>query len=154
MKWVSADMEMYMKAREFVDTVVVPLIPMTLKGDIIPTVEMGEFISILASELEREYKGRLIVLPAFTYLKDEDPSTLINRVNLWNNTFLEDGIKNVVLLTSDTDWKLNEKDIQATLLWVPSISFKDLDKKYIEQMVKSQMKSIHTIVINLWKKEN
>ncbi|EKN67338.1 Protein of unknown function (DUF2487) [Schinkia azotoformans MEV2011] len=154
MKWVSADIEMYMKAREYVDTVIVPLIPITFKGDMIPTVEMGEFISILASELEREYKGRLIVLPAFTYLREEEPSTLINRVNLWNNNLLQDGIKNVVLLTSDSDWKLNEKDVQATLLWVPSISFKDLDKKYIEQMVKSQMKSIHSLVINLWKKES
>ncbi|HHW35929.1 MAG TPA: DUF2487 family protein [Bacillales bacterium] len=154
MKWISADIEEYIKAREYVDTVIIPLIPITFKGDMIPIVEMGEFISILTSELEREYKGRLITLPAFTYLKEEEPSTLSNRINLWNNTLLQAGIKNVVLLTADPDWKLNEKDVQATLLWVPSISLKDLDKKYIEQMVKSQIKSIHSIVINLWKKEN
>ncbi len=31
-------------------------------------VEQGEFIELLSMELEREYKGRVLLLPAFTYL--------------------------------------------------------------------------------------
>lgn len=153
MKWIRTDIEMYMKAKEYVDTVVVPLLPITLQGDMISTCEMGEFISILSNELEREYKGRIIVLPAFTYLKQEEMSVLIGRLNTWNHTLTAEG-KHVLLLTSDPDWKLNEKEIEASLLWVPSISFADMDKKYIEQMIKSQLKPIQTIVMNLWNKEN
>ncbi|HHY73182.1 MAG TPA: DUF2487 family protein [Bacillus bacterium] len=153
MKWISTDIEMYMKAKEYVDTVVVPLVPISLQGEISTICEMGEFITILSAELEREYKGRMVLLPAFTYLKNEETTALIERINLWNRTLVDSGVKHVILLTSDPDWKLNEKDVQATLLWVPSISFHDVDKKYIEQMLKSQLKPIQTIVMNLWMKE-
>ena len=151
MKWARQDLEMYIKAKEFVDTVVVPLIPISLGEDIIQVCEMGEFISILSTELEREYKGRMVVLPAFTYLKQEDSKSLVDRTNGWYQALLAEGVKYVILLTSDPDWKLNEKEVQASLLWIPSISFNDVDKKYIEQMIKSQMKSIQAIVMNLWK---
>lgn len=154
MKWISSDIEMYVKAKDFVDTVAVPLIPISLKEDIVAACEMGEFISIMSTELEREYKGRLIVLPPFTYLKQEDTSALIERLNYWCSTLMSDNVKHVILITSDSDWKLNEKNVQAPLIWIPSISFAELDKKYIEQMMKSQMKPLQSTVMTLWKKED
>lgn len=154
MKWTRSDVEMYIKSREFIDTAVIPLIPISLHDDAVPICEMGEFISILSIELEREYKGRIIVLPAFTYLKQEDTESLIERINKWNSALLGDGVKHVLLLTSDSDWKLNEKDLHAGLVWLPSIALNDLDKKYIEQLMKSQLKQFQSIVMNLWKSED
>ncbi|NSL52281.1 YpiF family protein [Calidifontibacillus erzurumensis] len=153
MRWTSQDIKMYMQAKEYIDTIVIPLIPISLQNDASEICEMGEFTSILASELEREYKGRLLVLPAFTYLREEESFSLIERLNKWSQKLDGEGSKHVLFLTSDPQWKLNEKDLLGTLIWVPSISFTDLDKKYIEQVVKSQLKSIQTVVISLWGKE-
>ncbi|WP_017755567.1 DUF2487 family protein [Calidifontibacillus oryziterrae] len=153
MRWITKDIEMFLKAKEYVDTVIVPLVPITLSGDVKPIVEMGEFISLIATELEREYKGRLLVLSAFTYLKNEEYASLCERLNVWYKHLTAEEVKHVVLLTADPDWKLNEKDLEATLLWIPSISIYEIDKKSLEQLVKSQMKQIQTIVMSLWQKE-
>lgn len=154
MKWISTDIDMYMKAKEYVDTIIVPLIPISLEDNATSICEMGEFITIMATELEREYKGRILVLPSFTYMKEENPTELVQRLNKWHDALLNGGVKQILFLTSDPDWKLNEKDLEGTLLWVPAISIQDVDKKYIEQMIKSQMKPLQTIVMNLWKKES
>lgn len=154
MKWISTDIDMYIKAKEYVDTILIPLIPITLKKDVKSAVEMGEYITIMSTELEREFKGRLLALPAFTYLKEENAAQLKDRLNNWYANMNEEEVKHILLITADPDWKLQEKELEATLLLVPSIPLDEIDQKYMEQLVKSQMKQLKTIVMNLWQKED
>ena len=64
MKWVSQDIEMFLKEKQYVDTAVLPLLPVSFGDDIKQSVAMTEFISLLSVQLERQFRGRLIMLPA------------------------------------------------------------------------------------------
>ena len=68
MKWIVKDVEQFEQAREYVDTGVIPLLSISAAKEMKMVVEQGEFIELLSTELEREYKGRVLLLPAFTYL--------------------------------------------------------------------------------------
>ena len=68
MKWIVKDVEQFEQAREYVDTGVIPLLSISAAKEMKTVVEQGEFIELLSMELEREYKGRVLLLPAFTYL--------------------------------------------------------------------------------------
>ena len=62
------DVEQFEQAREYVDTGIIPLLSISAAKGMKMVVEQGEFIEALSMELEREYKGRVLLLPAFTYL--------------------------------------------------------------------------------------
>jgi len=85
MKWVTKDMDVYIQAKEYVDTAVIPLIPVSLEGNLKNTVSMGEFITILSNEVERQFKGRIILFPAFTYSNGEELEMAKVRLNQWTS---------------------------------------------------------------------
>ncbi|WP_102345787.1 YpiF family protein [Bacillus sp. Marseille-P3661] len=153
MKWTTTDMDMFLQAKEYVDTVVVPLVPITLIGEVKSTVEMGDYISMISIELERQFKGRLVMLPAFTYLKEEQESGLVERLNIWHQVLKEGGAKHIIYITADSDWKLQEKQLDSSLLWLPNISLENIDRKTIEKMISAQMKQVLSIIMNMWEKE-
>lgn len=66
LKWIVKDVEQFEQAREYVDTGVIPLLSISAAKEMKTVVEQGEFIELLSMELEREYKGRVLLLPAFT----------------------------------------------------------------------------------------
>ena len=68
LKWIVKDVEQFEQAREYVDTGIIPLLSISAAKEMKTVVEQGEFIELLSMELEREYKGRVLLLPAFTYL--------------------------------------------------------------------------------------
>src|SRR5690606_21499641 len=91
MKWFTVDMDVYLQAREYVDTAVIPLIPVSLEGDLKSTVSMGEFIAILSNEVERQFKGRIILFPAFTYSNGEGLEMASGRLNQWTSDLIDGG---------------------------------------------------------------
>ena len=52
------------------------LYPISLDEKIKQTAEMTEFITLLSMQLERQFKGRLILLPGFIYLKSTNGDEL------------------------------------------------------------------------------
>ena len=56
LKWIVKDVEQFEQAREYVDTGVIPLLSISAAKEMKMVVEQGEFIELLSTELEREYK--------------------------------------------------------------------------------------------------
>ena len=71
MKWTVKDLDMYIQSKEYVDTVLIPLVPITFGGQMKRTGSMNELITILSLEIEKQMKGRILLLPTFHYLSDE-----------------------------------------------------------------------------------
>ena len=151
MKWNVNDIEMYMQSKEYVDTVIIPLIPVSWSKELKSSVAMGEFIFLISSELERQFKGRLVLTPSFTYLKQEDLTEKANRLVSWRDEIKEENIQNVFYLTSDSQWKEVEKDIGETLIWLPTLPLENMDEQYKSDMLSEQVKQLMPIFINKWK---
>jgi hypothetical protein len=150
MDWTTKDIKLYQQSKEYVDTVIIPLVPVSLGGDIESVVQRGEFVSALTREIERQYRGRILLVPPFTYLQEEREECS-KRLQVWTSSFIREGIKHAVYVTSDFEWK-QETDLQGTLFWLPALPLEHLDSKARQEVLQSQVNEIMTILFNKWEK--
>ena len=80
MKWVSKDIETYLSAKEYVDTAVIPLFTVSFGNEMKQSASSAEFITLLTNYLERQFTGRLMLFPPFTYLKTDDLEEVFNKL--------------------------------------------------------------------------
>jgi hypothetical protein len=151
-KWQVKEIDTYLQAKEYVDTVIIPLIPISMGQDMKSIVSMGEFITIISDELERQFRGRVIQLPPFTYLKKEDKENRESRLREWCNELKAEGAKSIVLLTSDFEWKNSEQELENQVIWLPTIPLESMESKYQRQVVDDQIKQLIPILTTMWQK--
>ncbi len=150
MKWTESDIGVYEKEKEYVDTAVLPLVPISMTTSVKTIVSMGEYITIISGELERQLKGRLLLLPAFTYLQTEEMSSRVERLKLMEQELMKGGIKHIITLTADVDWKQSEEQLLSALLWMPAIPLEHMDEQYKMETVSAQVKQVLQFVTNTW----
>ena len=71
--------------------------------------------------MEREYKGRVLLLPAFTYLVESQKNEK-GRLQEWTNHLRSEGFKHIAYVTSDFSWKEDMQELQGDLFWFPSLA--------------------------------
>ena len=150
MKWNNEDMEMFIKAKEYVDTIVLPLYPITFDEKIQQTAGMTEFISLLSGHLERHFKGRLILMPGFMYLKSASEDELYQDIIKWEEEFLNKGFKYIYYLTSDIDWRRLENSLKGSLIWLPTIPLQKMDDKSRNTILEDQVKQLVELFTQKW----
>ncbi|MCQ6273889.1 YpiF family protein [Bacillus sp. V3B] len=150
MKWNTEDIDVYIKAKEYVDTIVLPLYPISLDDQIKKTAEMTEFITLLSGQLERQFKGRLMMLPGFTYLKSKSEDELYKDLLEWEKEFFENDFKHVYYITSDSDWKKIENNLEGSLIWLPTIPLQQMDEHYRNTILEDQVKQLFSLFVQRW----
>ncbi|KOP83230.1 YpiF family protein [Cytobacillus solani] len=150
MKWISQDIDMYLKSKEYVDTAVLPLFPVSLRDDIKQTAAMSEFISLLSIQLERQFRGRLVMFPGYSYLKSFPEDKLISDIKLWEKELTEKGFKHVLYLTSDSSWKALESQFDGGLIWLPSLPLEHMDEQYKNTILDDQVKQLLQLFLQKW----
>ncbi|CEG27646.1 YpiF family protein [Bacillus sp. B-jedd] len=153
MKWTSQDVEMYSQAKEYIDTALVPLIPIAMGGDMEQSASMTEYISLLASQLERQFTGRLILLPAFTYMESEHTDDVASRLNRWEESLAGEGFKHIFLLTSDENWRLKEEGIGGSLIWMPLLPLAGMEEQQKVMLINGQIKQLMKFFTAKWNQE-
>ncbi|KAF0818795.1 MULTISPECIES: YpiF family protein [unclassified Cytobacillus] len=150
MKWISQDIEMFLKERQYVDTAVLPLLPVSFGDDIKQSVAMTEFISLLSVQLERQFRGRLIMLPGYAYLKSASEESLISGLGQWESELKAQGFKHIFLLTSDSMWKTFEDRLEGGLIWLPSLPLEHMDENYRNSILDDQVKQLLNLFVQKW----
>ncbi|MED4691645.1 YpiF family protein [Peribacillus frigoritolerans] len=151
MKWTAKDLDMYMQSKEYVDTVLIPLVPLSFKGQMKQTGSMNEFLTILSLEIEKQMKGRILLLPTFHYLSDEMDK--VGRLKRWANEVKENNFEHVFFLTSDFEWKKEERELENNLVWIPAIPLEGLEIEQAREMINQQVLQILDIFSYNWKNE-
>ncbi|WP_078380198.1 YpiF family protein [Sutcliffiella halmapala] len=149
MKWTSKDITQYVQAKEYIDTVIIPLISVSFEEDIKSLASHGEYITILSHELERQFKGRVILLPSYSYLHNESFDSKVPRLNEYVN-HIKQNMKHVFLLTSDSNWTQKEQELEGKLVWLPAIPLEDMDEKYKKKILQDQMNQLLPMFIQKW----
>jgi len=149
-KWVSQDLDMFLGAREYVDTAVLPLLPVSFGGDIKQAVAMTEFIQLLSIPLERQFKGRLIMLPGYSYMKSSRKEKLLEDVIEWEKELFNNDFKHVYYVTSDSFWKPLENDLKGGLIWLPSLPLLGMDESYKNTLLEDQVKQLMQLFMQKW----
>ncbi|WP_181348252.1 DUF2487 family protein [Thalassobacillus sp. CUG 92003] len=146
-----ADVEQYVEAKEYIDTLVIPLIPFepSKDADFITTSFQVELTHIFTRAIEKEYRGRIFLGPDYYYLKgslDEE----IARLNQWVEQFEKQSFQHIFLFTVDSKWKKVEKDVNANLLWVPGLKQADLQSTETQSFIQEQARQITELIQAYW----
>jgi hypothetical protein len=153
MKWIQEDMEMFMNAREYVDTVVIPLYPISFGDDVKQTANMTEFINLLTNQLEKQFKGRLVLLPGFTYFKKQESKKVVTDLLEWENILNLEQFKHIFYVTSDSDWKQDEQKLGGSLIWLPALPLNLMDEKNKNTIIEDQVKQLLNLFVKRWHDE-
>ncbi|MGW5980456.1 YpiF family protein [Bacillus mycoides] len=149
MKWIVKDVEQFEQAREYVDTGIIPLLSISVAKGMKMVVEQGEFIEALSMELEREYKGRVLLLPAFTYLVESQKNEK-DRLQEWTDHLQRQGFKHIAYVTSDFSWKEDMRDVQGDLFWFPSLSLEQFSDQAKREVIRAHIKNIMEMLEERW----
>lgn len=152
MKYSSNHMEQYIPAKEFVDTIIIPLIPFHFSAD----AEMkklafqAEVATIFAGEIEKELSGRVMLIPPYYYVKPLEQEVEVKRLNTWVQNMETQPFTNFFFLTFDPAWKKCEKDLTGNLLWFPSIQSGDVHASETHHLITDQVAQVSELIRSFW----
>ncbi|WP_246218197.1 YpiF family protein [Litoribacterium kuwaitense] len=137
----------YLQEKEFVDTVVIPLIPLDLSSTAKQTASMGEYILYVSAEIERQFKGRMLLLPSYSYWVGEEGA--VERLQAWENQCREAGAKHVFFITSDVWWQQAYTG-EGTLLWLPAVPMENFDEEMRRKVVRDSVSGLIASFTEAW----
>jgi hypothetical protein len=150
-KWIPQDIEMYLAEKEYVDTAVIPLIPLSFGEDMKLTASMAEYITLAAALLERQFTGRILLLPPFTYLTGNGhENNRMNELVNWTASLKETKFSHIFFLTADSEWKDFEEKLEGTLVWIPAIPLENLEDPQKKSIIDNQVKQLLTLFTRKW----
>jgi hypothetical protein len=112
----------------------------------------GEFITLLTGYLERQFTGRLLLLPPFTYLKSKNGESTISDLKDWEADLVKGEVKHIFYITSEIDWRSWEEELTGTVIWLPSIPLEHMNESQKLSVIDSQVKQLLDLFTQKWHK--
>ncbi|MBP3040433.1 DUF2487 family protein [Bacillaceae bacterium Marseille-Q3522] len=127
MKFIAEDMNLYLQAKEYVDTAILPLLPVELEEkNAVQSAQMNEYTALITSMLEKQFKGRLLLLPGFSYLPAEAIESQVERLQKWERILTENRFTYIFHITADHNWRKMDRKLKGTLIWLPFLPITSL----------------------------
>ncbi|MGG2080602.1 DUF2487 family protein [Lysinibacillus pakistanensis] len=140
------DVTSFMAQKEFIDTAIVPLVSIDLTSEKIKqSGAEADFLLSLTSFIEQQFKGRLLLLPPFSYstiMKNEELPQLLES-QLHNA-----GFKHVFFITCDHFWT-NIGDV-VNVIWLPAIPLESMDKGVKNSILEDQLRQVIPTFSTKW----
>lgn len=138
MNWNASDMNLFLQQKEYIDTLVVPLIKVeTVEERMKASASSTDFLMNLVDYIELQFKGRIMVAPPFAYT----PSMDVKQLGVMLSTDLtKSPFKHVFYVTTDSAW--TSIDIQEKVLWLPSIPIENMDDRLKQSILEDQLKQL------------
>ncbi|WP_155590634.1 YpiF family protein [Lysinibacillus cavernae] len=140
------DVTSFMAQKDFIDTAIVPLVSIDLSSEKMK--QSGaevDFVMSLTSFIEQQFKGRLLVMPPFSYMttlkNDELPQQL--EAQLHNA-----GFKHVFFITCDHAWTTSG-DI-VNIIWLPAIPLESMDASVKKSIMEDQLRQVIPMLSTKW----
>ncbi|WP_257997853.1 YpiF family protein [Salimicrobium jeotgali] len=151
MKWAKKDLEQFVKEKEYIDTLFIPLIPIHTSIDEKMTGSgfQAELTNLFSRIIEEQFRGRIVLAPDYYYIAGNAEAE-VDRVNNWIDSFTEKPFSYVFLFSFDRNWRKSESDLRGELLWFPGLRHGDLQSTETQSFVKEQAKEIVEIIKESW----
>ena len=140
------DIEQFQTQKQFIDTAIVPLVQLDFSEQgIKQSSSATEYLMTLTSFVEQQFRGRLVLIPPFSYTVQtkNDNLTMILQEQL-----LEAGFKSVIFMTCDSAWTQQKESYD--IIWLPSIPLESMDKTVKQRILEEQIKQIIPILTKVW----
>lgn len=152
MKWSNYGVKQYIAAKEYIDTAVIPLVPIGIdqEENLEKSTLQHETMQFFSSELEKELTGRLIMTPIYTYLMKKDLNMEAERLETWLESLESTGFKHIFLLTFDPLWRKQDKHLPAELIWMPCADGREMSASEFRQSIRSQVRDVMDLMMAAW----
>ena len=147
MNWNASDMNTFLQQKEYIDTLVVPLIKVeTAEGRMKASASATDFLMNLSAFLELQFKGRVMVAPPFSY----SPSMELSPFGeVLSKDIDASPFRHVFYLTTDPAWTSIE--MQGKVLWLPAIPIENMDDRLKQSILEDQLKQLLPLLTEEWK---
>lgn len=140
------DITDFMAQKDFIDTAIVPLVSVDLSNEKIKqSGAEADFLMSLIAFVEQQFKGRLLVMPPFSYstvMKNEEMPQVLE-TELHNA-----GFKHVFFVTCDHFWtNIGEK---VNVIWLPAIPLESMDKGVKNSILEDQLRQVIPNLSTKW----
>jgi hypothetical protein len=68
----------------------------------------------------------------------------------WEENIKKNEFKHIFYITSESDWKLHEKDLTGSLIWLPSLPLEHLNDQQKISLIESQVKQLLSLFTQKW----
>ncbi|WP_164908434.1 DUF2487 family protein [Halobacillus litoralis] len=151
MRWTKADTTQYLPEKQYIDTVLIPLVSFDPSADdeMVKHAFQRELNQVFSNLIEKEYRGRIFLAPDYNYLNGSNESE-VERLNRWISKFQEQPFHHVFLFTFDSKWKRYESYLNGQLLWVPGLQSGNIQSTETQSFVKEQAHQINELIQSYW----
>src|SRR5690625_670875 len=152
MQWNSEDLTQYLGAKEYIDTIIIPLQPFHLSKDnqLKKDAFLRNVLSIYTNETEKELSGRVLLTPAYNYLKFTKLEEEVDRLNKWVEDIQKQPFNTIFFMTFDMMWKKVESKMNGHLIWLPGIDSVDIHAAETVKMIQNQVSQIGELIRSYW----
>ncbi|WP_409301370.1 YpiF family protein [Peribacillus sp. SCS-155] len=150
MRWTPKEIDAFNQAKEYIDTIMIPLIPVSIDQDMKQSASIHNFINILTMSVEQQFRGRILLMPQLSYLSSSPVEDKLGLVRSWKQE--ASGFKHVLFITSDIEWKRHEGVLGGSLLWIPSMPLEHLADDQARTLVNDQVRQLSDVFSKMWSK--
>jgi hypothetical protein len=68
----------------------------------------------------------------------------------WEENIKKNEFNHIFYITSESDWKLHEKDLTGSLIWLPSLPLEHLNDQQKISLIESQVKQLLSLFTQKW----
>ncbi|REB09908.1 DUF2487 family protein [Sporosarcina sp. BI001-red] len=148
MNWNASDMNLFLQQKEYIDTLVIPLIKVeTVEERMKASASATDFLMNLVDYIELQFKGRIMVAPPFAYTPSMELQQFGERLS---GDLSKSPFKHVFYLTTDSEWTSIE--IRGNVLWLPSIPIENMDDRLKQSILEDQLKQLLPRLTEEWRK--
>ncbi|UTT41710.1 DUF2487 family protein [Exiguobacterium aurantiacum] len=129
--------------RQYVDTLVVPLVELAFDEDMVRKAEGNEVIQAVALETERQLSGRTMLSPTISYVDVDAGRATAEAVH---TKATASGFSHVLFISSDLRFKGSELPI----IFVPPLALKGMSGEQSHTMVQNFATQVITELSSRW----
>lgn len=152
MRWTAKDISMYFQSKEYIDTALIPIIPIAFDETGKEAANGSEFIQLIALEIERQFKGRILLLPAFVHFLNEAESEKQKLLKRWFLELSKENFHYQFFISSDLSLKPVIEKLGGELIWLPSIPMEHLDESNKSMIIDQQAKQLLSFFVEKWQR--
>lgn len=146
MYYNSSDVVQFQTNKQFIDTAVVPLVSVSFEEtDSGQVASAADFLMTLTSFIEQQFKGRIMLLPPFTYFNQQQQSLNIEFIADQLNS---SGFQHIFFITCDNFWvNCNNSN---EVIWLPAIPLESMDKGVKQRILEQQLSLVIPRFTSSW----
>lgn len=153
LRWgVVKDYSTFFQSKEYIDTVFVPIIPVSFDKNGEAEANASEFIQLIATEVERQFRGRILLLPPLVYFTTYTVNDRQEIITRWINNIIKEKFNHIFFISSNSAWTNIIENIGGNHIWIPTIPLEYVDEKNKKRLIEKQANQIFDFFITEWQK--